>query len=112
MAHHKKKHQSYLNDYEMIELTQPLAHSKYIKQIYRKTLAGKWFLTYETNSTYHICPYDGIFRNCEQCGADREDFDVNYCKRRAQYIDEGDLRARIKDCKEAGLSIHYVKEIS
>lgn len=105
----RRKNKSFLDQYETVILTQPLANSHYIKQIYDRTPDGKWFLTWESNSTYHICPYDGVFRKCEDCGAASDDFNMDYCKKFYTYIDDTELSARIRDCKRANLEVNYVR---
>ena len=105
----KRKHKTYLDKYEMVVLTQPLANSRYIKQIYERTPNNRWFLIWESNSTYHICPYNGVFRKCADCGADEDDFDLSYCEKFYTYVDDKELSARIRDCKRAGLEVRYVK---
>lgn len=105
----KKRHHSYLGDYETVILIQPLANGRWISQSYNRMADGRWFLFYESNCDYHICPYDGIFRKCSVCGADKEDFDLSFCKKRYIYVDDKELSARIRDCKRAGLEVRYVK---
>lgn len=105
----KRKTHSYLGDYETVILVQPLANGRWISQSYNRTADGKWFLLYESNCDYPICPYDGVFRKCNICGADKKDFDTAFCKTRSIYIDDKELSARIRDCKRAGLEVRYVK---
>jgi len=106
---YKKKDYSYLNDYERIELIQPLAHDRYMKQIYRPTRPNEWVLIYETNSAYHICPYDGVFRSCDDCGAGEENFDMGFCESKTIYVDNKELAERIKDCEDGGLEVKKVR---
>lgn len=96
----------YVNQYKEVVLTQPIAHEKYIKQNYEKVDRG-WKLSYSTDSTYHICPYDGVFRNCKDCGALDEDFDIAFCTNKTQVISTGALVGRIKDCIKAGLDVQF-----
>ncbi len=97
----------YVNQYNKIILTQPLAHGRNIQQIYDKTDRG-WQLTYVTNSVHHICPYDGVFRNCADCGALDEDFDVKFCIKKTQFYSTGALIERIIDCQRANLGVNFV----
>lgn len=96
----------YIEQYNEIELIQPLAHDKYIKQVYDKFPAG-WRLMYLSNSAHHICPYDGIFRNCIECGGLEEDFDISYCINKVQMISSAALIERINDCLKAGLEVKF-----
>lgn len=96
----------YIEQYDEIEFTQPLAHGKYIKQVYSKFPAG-WRVLYTSNSAHHICPYDGVFRNCADCGALEEDFDVQFCIDKVEMIDTAALVGRIKDCMKAGLEVNF-----
>ena len=81
----RKVNKDYVNQYRKIILTQPLAHGKYIQQVYTKE-GLTWKVTHTTNSAYHICPYDGIFRNCKDCGALEDDFDIKFCLKKEQIL--------------------------
>ena len=103
----RKVNKDYVNQYSKIILTQPLAHEKYIQQIYDKTDKG-WVVSHLTNSVYHICPYDGNFRNCRDCGALEDDFDVSYCLKKQQIISAGAVSGRVNDCLSAGLEVKFI----
>lgn len=103
----RRINQKYVDQYDKVVLTQPLAHKKYIKQIYEKFPAG-WRLTYESNSVHHICPYDGVFRNCADCGANDENFDVKFCTNKLMLISTAALIERIKDCMKARLNVEFL----
>lgn len=96
----------YIEQYDKVELIQPLAHNKYIKQVYDK-LSDRWELMYLSNSAHHICPYDGVFRNCVECGGLEEDFDISYCTDKMQVISSAALIERINDCLKAGLEVRF-----
>lgn len=97
----------YIEQYDKIVFTQPLAHDKYIKQVYDK-LSNGWGLMYLSNSVHHICPYDGVFRNCAECGGLEEDFDISYCTDKMQVISSAALIERINDCMKAGLEVSFL----
>ena len=103
----QKISQRFLEKYDVVILTQPLAHGKYIKQKYHKA-DNIWAITYESNSIYHICPYDGIFRNCVDCGALDEDFDIEFCLNKIESISSGALIERIYKCQDAGLQVDFL----
>lgn len=103
----QKISQRFLERYDVIVFTQPLAHDKYIKQKYNKK-DGKWTVTYESNSVYHICPYDGVFRNCVDCGATDEDFDIEFCLNKVETIGSAALIERIYKCQDAGLQVDFL----
>lgn len=105
----RKVNKDYVNQYSKIILTQPLAHEKYIRQTYDKIDKG-WKVTHSTNSAYHICPYDGIFRNCKDCGALEDDFDVSFCLNKTQIVSAGALSGRINDCLGAGLKVDFIDQ--
>lgn len=100
----RKITKEYIDRYNKVILTQPLAHDTNIQQIYDKD-GSKWRLIYASTSIHHICPYDGIYRNCKDCGALDEDFDVEFCRKKTQFVSTAALVERIIDCKRAGLSI-------
>ena len=105
----RKVNKDYVNQYSKIVFTQPLAHGKYIQQTYDKTDKG-WVVSHSTNSAYHICPYDGIFRNCKDCGALEDDFDVKFCLKKQQIISAGALSNRANDCLSAGLDVQFIDQ--
>ena len=98
---------AYIDEYNKVILTQPLSHGKWIKQIYDKSKRG-WEVTYESNSSYHICPYDGVFRKCNDCGALDENFDISFCVNKTQVVSLGALNGRIHDCMRAGLEVQFL----
>ena len=95
--------------YNKIILTQPLAHDTYLRQTYDKE-GKRWRLTYSSTSIHHVCPYDGIYRNCKDCGALEEDFDVKFCINKMQFVSTAALIERIIDCKKAGLEVEFLEE--
>ena len=103
----RKINKDYVNQYSKVIMTQPLAHGKYIQLTYEKDDI-KWRARYSTNSAFHICPYDGNFRNCRDCGALDDNFNVNYCLKKEQVISAGALSNRINDCLKAGLQVQFV----
>ena len=103
----RKINNDYINQYNIVTLTQPLSQGRYIKQTYEKTYDTRWKLTYTSNSAYHICPYDGMFRHCEECGASDDDFDIAYCLNKQQFISTGALNGRIHDCIRANLDVQF-----
>ena len=103
----RKVNKDYVNQYSKIIMTQPLAHGKYIQQVYDKTSDG-WRVSHSTNSIYHICPYDGIFRNCRDCGALEDDFDIKFCLKKQQIISSGALSNRVNDCLNVNLDVQFI----
>lgn len=97
---------NYLDRYDRIILTQPLVRGTNMQQVYDKMDKG-WKLTYQSTSVHHICPYDGVFRNCKECGALEEDFDVGFCMDKIEVVSSGALIERINDCKRAGLDVEF-----
>lgn len=107
----RRINKEYLNTYGQVILTQPLAHGTVMKQVYTKD-GNRWQLSYESNSAYHICPFDGVFRNCRDCGALEEDFDIEFCRKKQSYISTGALIERINDCKKAGLNVQLIDQVN
>lgn len=105
----RRLNEKYINGYDRIILTQPLAHGTNIQQIYEKD-GTRWRLSYASTSVHHICPYDGVFRNCRDCGALDEDFDLKFCTKKTSYVSSGALVERIVDCKRAGLSVTFTDQ--
>lgn len=92
----------------MIVLTQPLNKGYYIQQVYYNKPNG-WMLRWDSNYPKHICPYDGIFRSCYDCGIDEEDFEVNYCLDKEQIISKKELIKRIKLAEGAGCEVKFAE---
>ena len=74
------------------------------------TISPFWKVTHTTNSAYHICPYDGIFRNCKDCGALEDDFDIKFCLKKQQLISSGALSNRVNDCLNANLEVQFIDQ--
>ena len=104
----RKVNKDYVSQYKKIIITQPLAHEKYIQLTYEKDMDNKWRARYSTNSAYHICQYDGIFRNCKDCGALDEEFDVEFCLNKEQILSAGAVSVRANECLAAGLEVQFI----
>lgn len=104
----RRVNKDYVNQYSKIILTQPLAHGKHIQLTFEKTDKNWWKARYSTNSAYHICPYDGNFRNCKDCGALEDDFDVNFCLKKEQFLSAGAVSVRANECLAAGLDVQFI----
>lgn len=97
-----------VDKYSVVELIQPLPHGNYLKQRYEHLSdSNLWKVIHLTNSSYHLCPYDGVFRNCEECGADREDFNEVFCRNKMEFVDGRELNERIADCRRANLEVKF-----
>lgn len=103
----RRINENYINRYNTIILTQPLAHDTVLQQVYKKANNG-WVLTYKTTSIHHICPFDGVFRDCKECGVLEDDFDFQYCVDKTQMISSGALIGRIVDCFKAKLKVEFL----
>ena len=104
----RKVNAKYVDNYGTITFTQPLSKGRYIEEVYTKTPKG-WLLMYTSNSTYHICPYDGQFRNCSDCGASDEKFDMNFCLNKRQYFSTAALVERIDLCQKAKVKVKFME---
>ena len=103
----RKVNKDYVNQYSQVIMTQPLAHEKYVRVTYTKEDRG-WVARYSTNSAYHICQYDGIFRNCKDCGGLEEDFDIKFCLKKEQVLSAGAVSIRANECLAAGLEVQFI----
>ena len=63
---------------------------------------------FQRNSAYHICQYDGNFRNCKDCGALDEDFDVEFCLNKEQILSAGAVSVRVNECLGSGLEVQFI----
>lgn len=99
--------EKYVTKYDKIILNQPLAHGKVLQQIYDKSDRG-WVLSYNSDSVHHVCPFDGIFRDCKECGLLDDDFDTTYCTDKTQIISTAALIGRINDCLNADLKVDFL----
>ena len=102
----RKINKDYIKDYSQVVLIQPLK-SGVVRQIYTQA-NGKWAVLHSTTSPFHICPYDGVFRDCKVWGALEDDFDINYCLNKIQDVSPGALVNRINDCINAGLEVQFI----
>ena len=102
----RKINKSYIEQYKKITMIQPLAHNREVLQIALRRDNG-WFVKFSTNSPHHICPYDGVFRNCKDCGALDDKFDIKICLNKLQILSSAALCRRINDCFKAGLEVKF-----
>ena len=98
----------FINNYSIIKLEQPLAHDKYVIQECTKTPEGKWSVKFYTNSVYHICEYDGVFRKCADCELNNSEEYVD-CITKQQLLSTGAVVGRIKDCLNANLKVTWLE---
>jgi len=108
----RRLRKEYIESYKTIIFTQILPSKNFVScywtQVYEDDQPqGKWIATYITSSAYHICPMDGSFRNCRDCGAFEPDFTIDYCYSKLQEIDTKELISRIVDCERAGVKVEY-----
>ena len=94
----------YINTYTCIVLEQPLTNGRYLREEYTHE-GNEWKRIFTSNSSYHLCPYDGSFRECKSCGLGGEDFDTAYCLSKQEFTPISVLVKRIKQCQAAGLRV-------
>ena len=94
----------YINTYNCIILEQPLTNGRYLREQYTQE-DGVWKRTFSSNSSYHLCPYDGSFRECKSCGLGGEEFNIDYCLSKQEFTPISILVNRIKLCQAAGLHV-------
>lgn len=99
--------EKYIEQYDRIVFNQPLAHQKYLKQIYDKCNKG-WLISYQSDSAYHVCFFDGVFRDCKECGILEDDFDISYCVSKTELISSAALVERINDCMKAEIEVSFL----
>lgn len=108
----RKLRKEYLETYRSIIFTQPLINGNWVKVGWEQEYKGDnptgiWVGVYMTSSVYHICPFDGSFRNCVDCGALEPDFSIEFCTNKTQRISTAALIERIIDCQRAGVQVEY-----
>lgn len=104
----KKVTKGYVNRFDVIKFIDTLPSGRHVYEIYTRVRPETmWTIMHSTDSTYHICPYDGIFRNCSDCGANAEDFDVQFCLDKLERISSEALAERCTLCEAAQVPITY-----
>lgn len=103
----RRINKKYIEEYDRIIFTQPLAHEKILQQIYDKNNKdNNWLLTYKTDSIHNVCLFDGTFKSCSNCeGYEDKDF----CIRKKQFVSSGALCGRINDCLKADLKVEFLR---
>jgi len=95
----------YVNRFDKIKFTQVLPSGRSVYEEYIKhPYADEWYIKYSSDSAHHICPYDGMFRECVDCevydeAVDDEDF-VELCLSREIRIDSTELARRCTLCEK------------
>ena len=107
----RKINKDYLQNYTKVIMTQPLPKGNKLFMTFNLNDDKEWCTaSYSTNREcgYHVCPYDGQFRNCKDCGALDDDFDVKFCLKKQQVYSPGAVCTRINDCIKAGLNVQFI----
>lgn len=107
----RKINKDYLQSYTKVIMTQPLPKGNKLFMTFNLNDDKEWWTAlYSTNRecVYHVCPYDGQFRNCKDCGALDDDFDVKFCLKKQQVYSAGAVCTRINDCIKAGLNVQFI----
>ena len=107
----RKVNKDYLQNYTKVIMTQPLPKGNKLFMTFNLNDDKEWWTaSYSTNRecVYHVCPYDGQFRNCKDCGALDDDFDVKFCLKKQQVYSPGAVCTRINDCIKAGLNVQFI----
>lgn len=95
----------YVNRFDRIKFTQVLSSGRKVYEEYiRKPNTEKWYVQHSSDSAHHICPYDGIFRECVDCeeyenAVDDEDF-VEGCLARTEWVLSTELARRCTLCEK------------
>ena len=97
----------YLNTYTVIIFTQKLANGAKLFETYRKIDGfNRWVIDYSSTSAYHICPFDGNFRECESCEG-YNDINGVYCLSKQKVVSTHELSRRIVLYLESGGKLEY-----
>lgn len=96
----------YVNRFDRIKFTQLLPSGRHVYEEYiRQPHTENWYMKYSSDSAHHICPYDGMFRECIDCevydeAVDDEDF-VELCLSHEIRIDSTELARRCTLCEKS-----------
>lgn len=103
----------YVNRFDLIKFTQILPSGRRVCETYfKQPNVEEWTIQYTTDSAYHICPYDGIFRDCGNCdvyeeAGDEEDF-IERCLAHIQRINSMELARRCTLCeRDENCDVYY-----
>lgn len=95
----------YVNRFDLIKFTQVLPNGRHMFETYfREPNKETWKIQHSTDSAYHICPYDGIFRECGECevvleSANDEEI-VEKCLQKLERISSEGLARRCTLCEQ------------
>ncbi len=95
----------YVNRFDKIKFTQVLPSGRYVYEEYTwHPLIKQWYIQYSSDSVYHICPYDGIFRECKDCEVYNEAIDdekfIELCSARTCWVSSNELARRCTLCEK------------
>lgn len=88
----------YVNHYQTITMTQTLPSGRNVYAKYVRIGKDKWNPIYSTDSAYHICPYDGQFRDCKVCDVTINGLD---CISHEEVISSAEMASRATACANA-----------
>lgn len=93
----------YVNHYQTIKMTQTLPSGRHVYVTYTKIEnKDRWQAAYSTDSAYHICPFDGRFINCPDCGVCSTDKEhEESCVSHKEVISSKEMASRANACAKA-----------
>lgn len=103
----------YVNRFDTIKFTQTLPSGRCVHETYyREPGKEMWRIQHTTDSAYHICPYDGIFRECNECDAvlksANDDEIIEKCLQKLERISSEGLAHRCTLCEQTvGCTVNY-----
>lgn len=108
----KKITRAFVTHHNLITMEQILPSGRKVWATWGRLKKDEWLPSYKTDSAYHICPYDGAFKDCKTCDMYDEDggtmFDNCMEWWNKQKITDEEMASRATACANAaGCTIKF-----
>lgn len=105
----------YINRFNKIILTQPLANGRFVQQIFTRLPIFKgqnyqWEITYKNFSEFPFCEYRGEFIDCDKCYNNTARPPKSFCKKKVERIDSNEIIHRCEAAQSADINIDLINE--
>lgn len=109
-AQPKRMSRDKIESYNRVELVQQLHDGLELREVYHSVRSHVWYVSYKSNSAYHLCDLSGSFKSCEGCEfhiADPDDVEQYLCMGKNNRVMTDELASRILRAEKADCKVEF-----
>ena len=109
-AEPKRMTRDKIESYNRVELVQKLHDNLELREVYHSARNHFWYISYKSNSAYHLCDLCGSFKLCDNCDfhiADPDDPAQYLCVGKPNRINTDELASRILKAEKANCEAKF-----